>query len=144
MRVVYSTRYHVDIGRHVFPTEKYDLVRRQLLQQGRPPSEGRLGPLCFELVEPEAASWEQLAMVHTAEYLGKMRTGTLSEADLAQLELPWSALMVDAFRTMVGGTIDAAQFACGLSRAVPAPGPTVAVHLGGGLHHAFPNHGEGF
>ena len=67
-----------------------------------------------DVVEPEPASWEELARVHTAEYLAKMRDGTLSPEDLAQLELPWSVEMVDGFRTMVGGTVQAARMACGL------------------------------
>jgi acetoin utilization deacetylase AcuC-like enzyme len=41
----------------------------------------------------------------------------------------------DVFRLMAGGTI-AAAFA--------ALDDGAAVHLGGGLHHAFSNHGEGF
>jgi acetoin utilization deacetylase AcuC-like enzyme len=56
--------------------------------------------------------------------------------DIAQLELPWSTAMVEGFRRMVGGTIAAAEIATA-HRAL-------AIHLGGGLHHAFPNHGEGF
>jgi acetoin utilization deacetylase AcuC-like enzyme len=59
--------------------------------------------------------------------------------DLAQLELPWSAEIVECFRLMVGGTIRAARLAAA-GRADAA----VVCHLGGGLHHAFPNHGEGF
>jgi acetoin utilization deacetylase AcuC-like enzyme len=70
-----------------------------------------------------------------------MRTGTVGE-DLARLELPWSETMVEGFRLMVGGTVAAARAAC-------RPHPTgaavpIACHIGGGLHHAFPNHGEGF
>jgi acetoin utilization deacetylase AcuC-like enzyme len=117
--VVHSARYRIDIGPHVFPTEKYQRIRQ------------RLG---IETIEPAPAAWEELALVHTAEYLDKIRSGTMTPEDLMQLELPWSAEMVEGFRTMVGGTITAARLA--------AEG--VAVHLGGGLHHAFPNHGEGF
>jgi acetoin utilization deacetylase AcuC-like enzyme len=104
----------------------------------------------IEFVAPEPASWDELALVHTTEYLAKMRHGALSHEDITQLELPWSEQMVEGFRTMVGGTTDAACFACGVSRIEsranpesPTPNPVVC-HLGGGLHHAFPNHGEGF
>jgi acetoin utilization deacetylase AcuC-like enzyme len=61
----------------------------------------------------------------------------MTDADLAQLELPWSSAMVEGFRVMVGGTIQAALRAC-------ADGGGLAVHIGGGLHHGFANHGEGF
>jgi acetoin utilization deacetylase AcuC-like enzyme len=71
-----------------------------------------------------------------------MRRGTLSPEQIARLELPFSADMVDAFRLMTGGTVTAARLACGLE---PGPGAArLAVHRGGGLHHAFPTHGEGF
>ena len=49
------------------------------------------------------------------EYLARMRDGTLSPEDVAQLELPWSPEMVDGFRLMIGGTIQAALIACGLA-----------------------------
>ena len=91
-----------------------------------------------DIVEPDAATWDELALVHTREYLAKMRGGTLSAQEVAELELPWSREMVDGFRLMVGGTIKTAKIACGLEES------GVACHLGGGLHHAFPNHGEGF
>src|SRR5256885_4224989 len=91
----------------------------------------------------------------------------MSLEDVAQLELPWSAEMVEGFRLMVGGTIRAALRACGAevrSEKLEVRSPDfqpstshfklltsdfrdaerIAVHVGGGLHHAFPNHGEGF
>jgi acetoin utilization deacetylase AcuC-like enzyme len=128
VKVVYSARYHVDIGPHVFPTVKYRLVHDRLIASGviRP----------ADIVEPPPATWEELALVHSAEYLEQMRLGTLSPEAVAQLELPWSAAMVEGFRVMVGGTVAAARLAHGSK--------TVVGHLGGGLHHAFPSHGEGF
>ena len=152
MRIVYSARYRIDIGPHVFPTKKYSLVHARLIETGViQPS---------DIIEPEPASWVELALVHTSEYLDKMRQGAMTPDDVAQLELPWSREMVDGFRLMVGGTIDAACAACGVTRdgrdglkavthTAPTAGhglqaaPTVC-HIGGGLHHAFPNHGEGF
>jgi acetoin utilization deacetylase AcuC-like enzyme len=138
LKVVYSARYRIDIGPHVFPTEKYQRVHARLLETGViQPS---------DVVEPEAAGWDELALVHTGDYLEKMRTGTLSPEDVAQLELPWSQAMVDGFRLMTGGTIQAALIACGLELGIRnlELGIRAVCHLGGGLHHAFPNHGEGF
>src|SRR6266542_2689922 len=147
MQVVYSKRYQIDLGLRVFTTEKYRLVANGAAQYG-------------PFVEPELATWQELALVHTTDYLAKMRDGALTQEDVDQLELPWSAEMVDAFRLMVGGTIQAGLMATGLEGvgADPGvrPGPTrgsaptlcpsfnVVCHIGGGLHHAFPNHGEGF
>jgi acetoin utilization deacetylase AcuC-like enzyme len=131
--VVWSDAYDVDIGLHVFPTRKYRLVCEDLERRrpGLPP---------FDVVAPTPASWDDLALVHTSEYLQKIRAGTLTRDDVAQLELPWSRAMVEGFRLMTGGTILAARLAAGVGFA----GNGVAVHIGGGLHHAFPNHGEGF
>ena len=128
LKVVYSPRYQIDIGTHVFPTRKYQLVHDRLLDTGV------IGPSA--LIEPQPASWDDLALVHTAGYLAKLRSGTLSDDELAQLELPWSVEMVEGFRVMVGGTIHTARLA--------ADARGIAAHIGGGLHHAFGNHGEGF
>ena len=119
----------MNIGPHVFPTQKYRLVR------GAFPT--------GVVIDPEPASWEELALVHTGEYLAKMRTGALSAEDLAQLQLPWSKEMVTGFRVMVGGTITAARIACGFgglpqcgSAPVPCANPTpIVCYIGGGLHH---------
>jgi acetoin utilization deacetylase AcuC-like enzyme len=129
--VFYSARYQIDIGLHVFPTRKYRLVHDAVLAL---PGAGE-GSVAIH--EPEPASWDDLALVHTTEYLGKLHNGTMTAADIAQLELPWSPEMVEGFRVMVGGTIQAALRAC-------ADGEGLAVHIGGGLHHGFANHGEGF
>ena len=110
MKVVYSARYHIDIGPHVFPTRKYPLVHARLLETGVIEAS--------DVVEPAPASWEDLARVHTNEYLSKMRDGAMSPEEIAQLELPWSREMVDAFRVMVGGTIQAARIACGVESEV--------------------------
>ena len=83
VRVFYAARYHIDIGLHVFPTRKYQLVRDRVAAL---PGVGD----AVIFVEPEAATWDELALVHTEDYLGKLRSGTLSATDIAQLELPWS------------------------------------------------------
>ncbi len=149
MRVVYSSRYQIDLGLHVFPTQKYRLVYDWLLDRGL------VDPR--DTIEPEPASWDELALVHTADYLHRMRDGAMTPEDVAQLELPWSREMVDGFRVMVGGTIQAGLIATGLEVRstksevrstsdfrLQTSGVRAAVHIGGGLHHAFPNHGEGF
>src|SRR5262249_8209747 len=145
--IVYSARYRIDIGLHVFPTDKYQRVHARLLETGV------VAP--SDVLEPEPASWDDLALVHTPDYLAKLRAGTLELEDIAQLELPWSPEIVEGFRLMTGGTIHAALIATHRTNRLltpitnhpnpqaPSPNP-LAIHLGGGLHHAFPNHGEGF
>ena len=146
MTLVYSDRYLVDIGPHVFPTAKYRLVRDAVL------SSGLVVPA--EILEPAAASWETLALVHEPEYLERARSGGFSSSDLALLELPWSPEAAEGFRVMTGGTVLAARMAVadgariGRHRPTPADDAgaplAVSANLGGGFHHAFPSHGEGF
>lgn len=126
MRVVASRTYEMDIGPHVWPISKYRLIRDVLSSSPE---------LQLEFVEPDPASWEDLLLVHTPEYVEKTRRGTLTAEEVAQLEIPWSPEIADGFRLMVGGTLRAARLALT---------DRLAVHLGGGLHHAFANHGEGF
>ena len=143
------------MGSTFFQLKKYRLVYERLLTEDFDPS---------SVVEPAPAEWDELALVHTADYLARLRDGTMTDDDIAQLELPWSREMVEGFRVMVGGTVQAAFIACGLEvrseksevrsseRENRSPSTfslltstfRAAVHIGGGLHHAFPNHGEGF
>jgi len=67
--------------------------------------------------------------------VAKLRNGTLSYQDLARLEIPYSRQMVEAFWLAAGGTILAARLALQAG---------VGFNIGGGFHHAFPEHGEGF
>jgi acetoin utilization deacetylase AcuC-like enzyme len=120
--LIYSSAYELDIGPHVWPISKYRLLHEALGAR-------------WVVLAPEPAAWDDLARVHTADYLNKIRSGTLSSEEIARLELPWSRELAEGFRLMVGGTILAAE------RALDAG---VSVHLGGGFHHAFPDHGEGF
>lgn len=127
MIAVYSPHYEIDLGGHIWPTAKYRLTIDRLLSAGVLPSS------C--LVPPVPCSWDDLALVHGAAYLEKVRTGALSDDEIRTLELPWLPGLADGFRLMTGGTGLAAE------RAVE---DGAAVHIGGGFHHAFPNHGEGF
>ena len=148
MKIVYSDRYAVDLGAHVFPTAKYAGVQAALLARGL------AVPADFEA--PPPATWEELALVHTPDYLDKIRHGRLSAGELAQLEIPATPAVVDWFRLMAGGTLLAARAvlpggasdgtAAGRDGGAAERGRpwAVGVHLGGGFHHAFGNHGEGF
>jgi len=125
--VVHSPGYYANIGLHVFPMEKFALVRKEIVRRGLLADS--------EILEPVPATAEQVLRVHEPEYVEKLRRGTLSELEEALLELPYSKELVDASFLCAGGSILAARSA--LERGA-------AVNLGGGFHHAFPDHGEGF
>jgi acetoin utilization deacetylase AcuC-like enzyme len=128
MFLVYSPDYHfVTLGDHVFPMLKYEAVYRELRARGG-----------FQFLEPEPASWDDLALVHTAEFLRKIRTNTLTAMEIRRLELPWSMPVMEQLRIMTGGTLAAAR------AAVEPSSGGIAGNIGGGFHHAFDDHGEGF
>jgi acetoin utilization deacetylase AcuC-like enzyme len=126
-KLVYSDGYYLPIGQHVFPAEKYRRVQRRLIETGV------AGPEDF--ITPEPASDEDILLVHTPEYVKKLKTRTLSAMEELQLEVPFSPELVKAFWLAAGGSILAAE---------NAMTDGVAVNIGGGFHHAFPDHGEGF
>jgi len=127
VRLVYSKDYLVDIGDHVFPTSKYKHIRDRLLKS----------PLAkdIEFLKPKEASDPDLLAVHTESYLDKLKKGALTREELFTLELPFSVELVSAAILCCGGTILASKIALEDS---------LGIHIGGGFHHAFPDHGEGF
>jgi len=127
VKLIYSDGYDQKLGDHVFPSIKYKLVQRKLLAEGI---------ACeSDFVEPVPVEDRAVLLVHTAEYVRKLKTGTLSPWELYQLEIPYSPEMIQAVWLCTGGTILAGR--CALAEGL-------AVNVGGGFHHAFPEHGEGF
>jgi acetoin utilization deacetylase AcuC-like enzyme len=126
-KLVYSDDYYLPIGPHVFPAEKYRRIHQRLLET-RVASEE-------DFVAPEPASDRDVLLVHTPQYVEKLKTGTLTPREQLQMEVPYSPELVRAFWLAAGGSILAARHALK---------DRVAVNIGGGFHHAFPDHGEGF
>ena len=127
MKLVYSDQYDLNLGEHVFPSVKYKLTKEKLLRDGVMRPE--------DFVEPSPASDEDVALVHHREYIKKLQTGTLSYLEILRLEIPYSPQLIRAVWLCAGGSILAARLALE---------DRIAVSLGGGFHHAFPDHGEGF
>jgi acetoin utilization deacetylase AcuC-like enzyme len=126
-KLVYHARYNLDLGAHVFPALKYRLVRDGLIAKGiAEPA---------DILTPQPASDEDVLRVHTPEYVEKLKTDTLTASERMRLELPCSPQIVEAFWMAAGGSILAAR--CALQDGF-------GVNLGGGFHHAYPGHGEGF
>ena len=124
--VVHSSGYHCDIGPHVFPMEKFGLLRQRLVDAGEVAVDAFL--------EPGPASREDLLRVHSAEYLDDLEHLRWTLRTMSA-ELPLTAEVVRAYRLAAGGTTLAAREA--LTRGF-------GVNLGGGFHHAYPDHAEGF
>jgi acetoin utilization deacetylase AcuC-like enzyme len=126
-KLVYSDGYYLPIGAHVFPAQKYRLIQQRLVQE-HIAEEG-------DFIAPDPATDADILLVHTPEYVRKLTTGTLSPLEEMQMEIPYSPELVKAFWQAAGGSIRAAELALN---------DGVAFNVGGGFHHAFPDHGEGF
>ncbi len=126
-KLIYHDGYDLNFGPHVFPSQKYRLIRDRLLATGFASED--------DLLEPDPASEAELLLVHERDWIDRLRNGTLSFFDIRRLEVPYSRQMVRAFFLAAGGTILAGE--CALRDGV-------GFNIGGGFHHAFPGHGEGF
>src|SRR2546428_9190124 len=125
-KLVYHPRYDLNLGAHVFPSQKFRLLQELLLREKIATSE--------DIVQPDRAADEDLLRVHTQEWVSKLRTGTLTASDVMKLEVPYSPELVEAFWLAAGGTILAAQTAgC----------RGVGGQLQGGVYPPDPRAGEG-
>src|ERR1700731_4466213 len=126
-KVVYHDKYDLNLGPHVFPSQKFRLIAEALIAEKIAARD--------DVVQPEPASDEDILRVHTPAWVRKLKTGTLTASDVMLLEIPYSNELVEAVWFAAGGSILAAQ--CALRDGFGA-------NLGGGFHHAYPDHGEGF
>jgi acetoin utilization deacetylase AcuC-like enzyme len=119
--LVYHPEYDLNLGAHVFPAQKYRLIRERLAD--------------WPVHSPEPATDAQVQLVHTPEWTAALREGTLTPRQIQTLEIPWSSQMARGFWLAAGGSLLAVRLALEHG---------AAYNIGGGFHHAFPNHGEGF
>ena len=126
-KLIHHPEYDLNIGAHVFPSQKFRLIAETLLKEKIAAPE--------DFLQPAAASDEDILRVHTPEWVRKLKTGTLTPSEAMLLEVPYSAELVEAVWLAAGGSILAAQ--CALRDGF-------GCNLGGGFHHAHAAHGEGF
>ena len=127
LKLIYDERYDLNLGAHVFPSQKYRLVYERLLQEGIASQE--------DFLKPMPASDEDILRVHSQDYLYKLKSGSLTRAEVMRMEVPYSTELIEACWLAAGGSILSARRA--LEEGFSA-------NLGGGFHHAYPDHGEGF
>lgn len=126
-KLVYHEAYDLNLGAHVFPSQKFRLIAEVLVREGIAAK--------ADFLTPEPAADEDLLLVHTPDWVAKMKTGTLTASEVMKLEIPYSTELRDAVWLAAGGSILAGQAALR---------DGFGCNLGGGFHHAFPAHGEGF
>ncbi len=126
-KLIYHERYDLKLGAHVFPSQKYRLVHDKLLADKVATPD--------DFLTPEAASDADVLRVHSQDYLYKLKNGSLTDAEILRMEIPYSKELVEACWLAAGGSILAGQRAL-------ADGWSASI--GGGFHHAYADHGEGF
>lgn len=128
MQYIFSPEYEkTDIGDHIFPLVKYRLIKERLIEHNLAEEK--------DFIHPAKAAVNNVLLVHTKTYVDKLRQGKLSVMEQMQLELPYSKSLVESSLICVNGTVHASEIALSCR---------VGIHLGGGFHHAYPDHGEGF
>jgi acetoin utilization deacetylase AcuC-like enzyme len=126
-RLVYHEGYDLRLGDHVFPAQKYRYIHERLLRDGFATAD--------DFVQPEPASDADILAVHEAGWVRRLQTGTLSYQEIMHMEVPYSRELVEAFWLAAGGSMRASRLALEQG---------IGFNVGGGFHHAFAGHGEGF
>lgn len=126
-KVIYHPGYDLNLGAHVFPSQKFRLIYELLLRDGIAAPD--------DFADPIPAAEPDLLRVHTPEWLDKLKNGTLTASDVMKLEVPYSPELATAVWLAAGGSVLAGQLALR---------DGFACNLSGGFHHAHANHGEGF
>lgn len=126
MAVVYTDASSFKLEGHVFPASKYVMLHDMLC------FDEDSGSLKF--FEPHKISRNDLELVHTKEFLDDLFTLRHTERTKYS-ELPLMHSILDSFLYAVGGTVLATE----LTKTYPA-----VFHIGGGFHHSFADHAEGF
>jgi acetoin utilization deacetylase AcuC-like enzyme len=126
LRAFYSDHFVLPLPEnHRFPMTKYGKLRERVEQE----LDG------VRLSAPPAATDGQLMLAHDAEYVQRVVSGTLSDAETRAIGFPWSPAMVERSRRASGATIAACR---------AARDEMVAANLAGGTHHAARARGAGY
>jgi acetoin utilization deacetylase AcuC-like enzyme len=128
MKIFYTDTFTIALPEgHRFPISKYALLRKRIIDSNL------FMPQDFCI--PRAATTEEITRGHDPDYLRRVQNGELTAREIRRIGLPWSPGLVERARRSAGATVEAC-FA--------ALDEGVAVHLGGGTHHAFVNQGQGY
>ena len=113
---------------HSFPMDKYRFLYERVKEKAIAWN--------IDLIEPVAASDQDLLRVHCPDYVRRMSLGNASEQEMRRIGFPWSAAMVERSRRSSGATMQALESAI--------RGDKISVNLAGGTHHAAYDRGGGY
>jgi acetoin utilization deacetylase AcuC-like enzyme len=124
--IFYSPHYNLDLGRHVFPAEKYGYIYDRIKKDYRYDS--------IPIIAPDRARMEDIELVHTFSYLEDLFSYEHTFRTMHS-ELPLNRSIVESFQYGVGGTVAAMEATSEYM---------FCFNTGGGYHHSFPDRAEGF
>src|ERR1700726_105336 len=96
-KLVYDPGYDLNLGAHVFPSQKYRLVHDKLLAHGIA-DQG-------DFLAPAPASDADVLRVHSQDYVYKLKNGSLTPTEILRMEVPYSKELVNACWLAAGGSI---------------------------------------
>ena len=128
MKIYYTDTFKIPLPEnHSFPKDKNYLLRKRISEL--------IDDQAVDMRVPEPASDEDILRAHDPAYLKRFLKGELTDKEIRRVGLPWSPEIVRRTRYSVGATIAACRTALN---------ERIAVNLGGGTHHAFSDHGQGY
>ncbi len=126
-KIVFSKEYTAKTPGHVFRADKFEAALKLLLREGAVAKK--------DVVCPALPSRADLLLAHKPGWVRKNLEFRFNSEDSARAELKITRGVARAHLMNVGGTVLAARLAL-------ADG--TGINCGGGSHHAFADHGEGF
>ncbi|NBU98969.1 MAG: histone deacetylase [Spirochaetia bacterium] len=124
--MVYSHKYNLELGGHVFPAIKYEQLFNLINMDEE--------MINLEFLHPEPVEKSDLELVHTKEYLDDLFSLRISKST-KNSELPLNNSILETFLYGVGGTILATEL---------TEKHDFVYNIGGGYHHSYADHAEGF
>jgi acetoin utilization deacetylase AcuC-like enzyme len=127
MKLIVPETIEMEFENSPWQVGRYSEVYRETLRNKLVPEE--------DIIIANEADMDNLMQVHTKEYLDKVLNYTMNQEEQDRLELPLNSFYVKLMSCFCQGSIFASFHALN---------DGIAVHLGGGMHHAFSAWGEGF
>ena len=112
---------------HRFPMEKYNLLPEQLKYEGTVTEQHFFAPSPLDISE--------IIATHCPGYWKKLQTQQLSKQEERRTGFPQSPGLIQRERIIMGGTVEATEYALKHG---------IAMNIAGGTHHAHTDRGEGF
>ncbi|MEM7549111.1 MAG: histone deacetylase [Bacteroidota bacterium] len=128
LKIAFSSKYIYELpDNHRFPIQKYELLKDQLIRDD----------IAFEENFYEAGLVEKdvLKKAHSSEYVEKVINQKLSKKEVRKIGLPIYDVSISRALNSVQATLDSSDYALETG---------LGINIGGGTHHAYIDHGEGF